>query len=382
LWCPHLLTKIFAGRDLGKLGDDADKYFGLIWIAAYAHILIKQFGDLYTTDGTHKISNLGWRAIPICVVNSLGNPHAACMIFCTSENSDVMIRALKKLAEHCDQNGVTSPFSTTYSHDHVDSRDLPVCDELDESWICSPAWRNFIHSVLQGHPNFDLIPAPDLRSTWITDQGTAFMVVGRMFNLRHVLCKMHLAANNHLGSTSKKELGKKATNLIWSNTISSTKAVRLCKELAAEAGALPVSAATAKKWAIDNFADSMMTRTVMAFHIFVMTLSWRATSCVENVFNIWKKFQSATLKRSVLHDAVTMVLNMCERRFQTDAMTIIQHPLWFVDMTHAHDAMHTADVVKAHEKKLGVGRLFLKEKEKLQDVNVCSWADAIQIEHV
>jgi hypothetical protein len=193
---------------------------------------------------------------------------------------------------------------------------------------------------------------------------------------------MHLAANNHLGSTSKKELGKKATNLIWSNTISSTKAVRLCKELAAEAGKLPVSAATAKKWAIDNFADSMMTRTVMAFHIFVMTLSWRATSCVENVFNIWKKFQSATLKRSVLHDAVTMVLNMCERRFQTDAMTIIQHPLWFVDMTHATDAMHTADVVKAHEKKLGVGRLFLKEKEKLQDVNVCSWADAIQIEHV
>jgi hypothetical protein len=63
-------------------------------------------------------------------------------------------------------------------------------------------------------------------------------------------------------------------------------------------------------------------------------------------------------------------------------MTIIQHPLWFVDMTHATDAMHTADVVKAHEKKLGVGRLFLKEKEKLQDVNVCSWADAIQIEHV
>ncbi len=64
VWCLHPFTEYFAGRDLGKSGDDADKYFGLIWIAAYAHVLIKQFGDLYTTDGTHKISYLGWRAVP------------------------------------------------------------------------------------------------------------------------------------------------------------------------------------------------------------------------------------------------------------------------------------------------------------------------------
>ena len=381
MWCRHPFTEYFAGRDLGKTGDDADKYFGLIWIAAYAHVLVKQYGDLYTTDGTHKISYLGWRAVPICVVNSLGNPHAICMIFCTSENSDVIVHALKKVGVHCELNGVISPFSTTHPHNHADIRDLPVCDDLDESWICAPDWRNFVHSVLQGQTNCDLIPAPDSRPTWITDQGTAFMVVGNIFNLRHVLCKMHLAANNHLGSTSKKDLEKKASHLLWSNEISTTKAVKLCKELIVEAQTLPPSAATTKKWATDTFADIMQTRTVMAFHNFVMTLSWRATSCVENVFNIWKKFQSATLKRSLLHDAVTMILNMCERRFQTDAMTMLQHPKWFVDMTNATDAMETSDVVRAHEKKLGVGRLFMKEKNKLQDVNVCSWAEAIVIAH-
>ena len=376
-----MFTTSFAGKDLGKQGDDALKYFGLIWIPSYSHILCKQFGDMYTTDGTHKISHLGWRAMPICVVNSLGNPHAVAMIFCTTENSDVLIYALKKLGHHCQINGVISPFSTSFPADHVDARDIPVSDNLDEAWICSPDWRNFVDSVLHGTADLDLIPDPDARSSWITDQGPAFLIVGKTFNLRHVLCKMHLDSHNHLGSTSKKELGKQAKHLLWSKDISTTTAVKLCKELIAETKSLPASADTTKRWASDTFNESMMKKSVMAFHVFVRTLSWRVTSCVENVFNIWKKFQSAKLKRSLLHDAVEIVLNVCERRFQTDAIKIAQHPKWFVDMTHADDAKETVDVVKSHEKKLGVGRLFLKEKNKLQDVSICSWTEAIKVDH-
>ncbi len=351
----------------------------MIWVASYAHILVKQFGDLFTTDGTHKLSRLGWRAIPICIVNSLGNPHAVCMAFCTSENSDVIVNVLSRLDDHCKKNGVLSPFCTIHPHNHVDVRDLPVTDDLDESWICSPEWRNFVHSVLQSNADVTLIPNPDVRTTWITDQGPAFLVVGRIFNLRHVLCKMHLSANNSLGSTSNSELGTKAKNLIWSKHMSSTTAVRLCHELVQEAGTLPKSAETSKKWAKETFDESMMKKSTMAFHLFVRTLSWRTTSCVENVFNIWKKFQSSALKRSELHDAITLVLNVCERRFQTDAMTISKHPTWFINMANSDDAKQTLDLVKGHEKKLGVARLFLKEKNKLQDVSICSWSDAIEI---
>jgi hypothetical protein len=374
-----LLTQYFAGKDVGKSGDDADRIFGLIWVASYAHILVKQYGDLFTTDGTHNLSRLGWRAIPICIVNSLGNPHAVCMAFCTSENSDVIVNVLTRLNDHCEKNGVLSPFRTIHPHNYVDARDLPLTDDLDESWICSPEWRNFVNSVLKGNANVALIPIPDLRTTWITDQGPAFLVVGRVFNLRHVLCKMHVAANNSLGSTSNSELGKKANNLIWGKHMSSTKAVRLCRKLVQEAETLPKSAETSKKWAKETFDDSMMKKSVMAFHLFVRTLSWRSTSCVENVFNIWKKFQSAALKRSELHDAITLVLNVCERRFQTDAMTIAKHPTWFINMTNSDDAKQTLNLVKGHEKKLGVARLFLKEKNKLQDVSICSWTDAIEI---
>ena len=314
-------------------------------------------------------------------MNSLGNPHAVAMLFCTSENSDVIILGLTRLDDHCERHDVRSPFHTKHPADHVDPRDTPVSDDLDESWICSPEWRNFVHSVLQGAAEITLIPDPDNRPTWITDQGTAFSVVARIFNLRHVLCKLHLSANNHLGSTSYSDLGIQAKHLLWSDTISTTTAVKLCENLVQEAQTLPKSSDKSKAWATDTFSPSMMKKTVMAFHSFVRTLSWRCTSCVENVFGVWKKFQSSVLKRSELHDAVTLVLNLCERRYQTDAMLLAKNPTWFVDMTNANETKRTIEVVRDHDKKLGVGRLFSVEKNKLQDVSICSWSDAIAINH-
>jgi len=433
---------MFSGRDIGKLGDEADKYVALIWVPPYAHVLVEKFGDLYSTDGTHNISSLGWRSIPLCVHNSLGNPHAIALAFATSENSDVMALMARGVNEVCVANGVPPPFATEHDRTFVDDRDRICDDDLDENCICSREWRPFIHSVLQKKTDVLAIPPPDHRPTFLSDEGSAFKVFAKVFNLRHVWCKMHLAANNHLGTSNRcvcgggsvcvcvctgvhhcrcalgvrqttpfllfacvrlcafalgvhhmfpiptkcvmrelSELGNKASELIWSDCISTAKATRLARELVLSVQSLPTSAKPTKDWASESFMDAALTRSAMAFHKCVVTLSLDANSGLENSFNILKKYQGAALKRSVLHDSVTIVLDVCERRFQTDALTIAGHEKWFVDMRDADGSQSTAELVHSHKKKLATGRLFKREQNKLQDAMICPWSTAIKIEH-
>jgi hypothetical protein len=84
-----LISCNIAGKDLGKT-DEAEKYQALIWVAPYAHILIASYGQAYSADGTHCMSIHGWRAIPLCVLNSLGNPVAIGIAWAPTENAGVM----------------------------------------------------------------------------------------------------------------------------------------------------------------------------------------------------------------------------------------------------------------------------------------------------
>jgi hypothetical protein len=68
--------KWVQGKDIGKTEDDAEKYYGLVWIAPYASTMVQYFGDMYGSEGTHGISLNNWRAIPLCVNNSLGTEKA------------------------------------------------------------------------------------------------------------------------------------------------------------------------------------------------------------------------------------------------------------------------------------------------------------------
>ena len=195
-----------AGKDVGKSGDDAEKYQALIWVAPYAHIMIQQYGQAYTADGTHCMSKHGWRAIPWCVLNSLGNPVPIGMAWAPSENANAMILLCRHVAEHCKVHGIKCPFEHEHPQDFKDSRDLYMAadwvDLLDDDIICFPPLRNFVHSALLGIPDRCKIPPVDDRATACTDGGPAFRIVADLFNMHHLLCKKHLYANNHLGSTT------------------------------------------------------------------------------------------------------------------------------------------------------------------------------------
>jgi hypothetical protein len=52
-----------------------------------------------------------------------------------------------------------------------------------------------------------------------------------------------------------------------------------------------------KKWVKETFASEELPRTTMAFHILFFMAHWKATSGMENTFNIWKKYQGNTLRK-------------------------------------------------------------------------------------
>jgi hypothetical protein len=52
-----------------------------------------------------------------------------------------------------------------------------------------------------------------------------------------------------------------------------------------------------KTWVRETFASEELPRTTMAFHILFFMAHWKATSGMENTFNIWKKFQGKMLRK-------------------------------------------------------------------------------------
>ncbi len=136
--------------------------------------------------------------------------------------------------------------------------------------------------------------------------------------------------------------------------------------------------ATTRKWVFDNFAISELIRTAMAFHVLVFTCHWAATSGMENTFNIWKKYLGAVLKRSLLCDAISTVLEMVERRIVSDCLLLTDpKKKWFIDMRQTADF---DEAVRQHKKKLSTYMMFQKERSKLQDATCCPWASAVRID--
>ena len=202
-----LISCNIAGKDLGKT-DEAEKYQALIWVAPYAHILIASYGQAYSADGTHCMSIHGWRAIPLCVLNSLGNPVAIGIAWAPTENAGVMTLLCRQIAIQCQKYGVRCPFEHERPKGYCDSRDLYMApdwvDPLAKDIICFPPLRVFVKSVFDNAPDTGLIPDVDDRATFMTDGGPAFRNLSDLFNLHHLLCKKHLYALNHLGSTLDK----------------------------------------------------------------------------------------------------------------------------------------------------------------------------------
>ena len=198
-----------AGKDVGKTSDaEADRYQAMVWIPPFAHVLVKWFGQLYTSDGTHNMSKYGWRAIPLCVVNSLGNPHPVGMVWATAESFSAMTLLADELSKHLQENGCVDPFSVRRDSraQHVDPRDLCYQpdweDPLAAQYACAPPYRKFVQSVLDGAPNIAYLPQLDDRPTFLSDGGLAFRSFAECLGWHHVLCKKHLSANNSLSSTT------------------------------------------------------------------------------------------------------------------------------------------------------------------------------------
>jgi hypothetical protein len=196
------------GRDIGKNDEEnASKYFGLIWIAPFAHVMMEMYGDMLTTDGTHGFSVNNWRAIPLCVVNSLGSPIPVAMAFCTSENTAVLSIMMRQVHQVCIDNGVKSPFSekTDSTAPTVSESSEESTDPLDENFICPPEWRTFLHGVLAKETDFGMMPDVNVpkQATYFTDGAPAFAAVSHNFDLDHILCKMHLSAHDTVGNHDK-----------------------------------------------------------------------------------------------------------------------------------------------------------------------------------
>ncbi len=190
---------------MGKT-DDEDVYQAMIWVAPYAHLLIAKYGQAYSADGTHCMSVHGWRAIPLCVLNSLGNPVAIAIAWAPTENAAVMTLLCRKVAAQCQQHGVPCPFEHEHPKGFRDPRDLHMqpdwVDPLSKDIICYPPLRAFVKSVFAKEPDKKLIPDEDNRATFMSDGGPAFRNMADVFNVHHLLCKKHLYALDQLGSTA------------------------------------------------------------------------------------------------------------------------------------------------------------------------------------
>jgi hypothetical protein len=169
-------------------------------------------------------------------------------------------------------------------------------------------------------------------------------------------------------------LGAEANELIWEKKMSTTEAIRRARELVEKCNALPKSAASSKKWVKETFGSmDELFKNVMALHVAVFTCRWQATSGVENVFNVFKKFRKGLLKRSVLYDAVMELLELVQRRLQNDSMLMQSHPDWFIDMRVFEDPK------KDRKKQLSTRQLFTEELTKLQNGSKCPWTGCIPV---
>jgi hypothetical protein len=140
------------GRDLGKIGIDAEKMIGIIWIAPFAHLLVDAYGDLFVTDGTHGMSQYGWRSMPIAVCNSFDNPHPPMVVMATSENADILCLGIRYLHKHLESKGIEFlPFAQEcdLSQPKGDASIGSTDDILHENYMCPPEWRAFVASAIR-----------------------------------------------------------------------------------------------------------------------------------------------------------------------------------------------------------------------------------------
>jgi hypothetical protein len=141
-----------------------------------------------------------------------------------------------------------------------------------------------------------------------------------------------------------------------------------------------------RTWVCETFDPSELTRSVMAFHFLCFVASWLASSCMENIFNIWKKFNKSRIKRSLLCETITTLLDLVERRLNTDAIMLSDpKKKEFIDMRIIKNegrlvTENAAQKAKRrHKKKLSTYQLFSKERDKMQDSTCCPWSTAIKV---
>ena len=106
---------------------------------------------------------------------------------------------------------------------------------------------------------------------------------------------------------------------------------------------------------------------------------------MENVFNIWKKFDRAKLKRSLLCETLTILLDKVERRLTSDVIMLTpDRKKEFIDMREIDNqegrcAHGAKEAQRRHQKKLSTYQLFSKERAKMQNPHMCPWSSAIHV---
>ena len=118
----------------------------------------------------------------------------------------------------------------------------------------------------------------------------------------------------------------------------------------------------------------------MAWHRLRYTAKARASSLIENVFNQWKKFLKAKLKRALLNEAFHHVMNHVEKRIISDVHTIEATIAkgHFIDMRKEASLIY-GDRQKHHKKKTSTLVVYEKENAKLQDKECCPWPQAMSL---
>jgi hypothetical protein len=125
----------------------------------------------------------------------------------------------------------------------------------------------------------------------------------------------------------------------------------------------------------------------MAFHVTLFVASWLASSCMENIFNIWKKFNKSKISRSLLCETLQTLLDLVERRLNADAIMLQSSAKKqeFIDMRvmlnegRVDNENGAQRAKRRHKKKLSTFQLFSKERAKLQDQTCCPWSSAIKV---
>ena len=165
------------------------------------------------------------------------------------------------------------------------------------------------------------------------------------------------------------------------------RASTLAQTLVSRVRADPSLPPKTRTWVCETFDPSDLIRSVMAFHVIVFAASWLASSCMENIFNIWKKFNKAKISRSLLCETLQTLLDLVERRLNADAIMLQSSARknQFIDMRVMVNEGRLADengaqkAKRRHKKKLSTFQLFSKERAKLQDQTCCPWSSAIQV---